>query len=251
MTKSLFWGMALSLAVAGIGCGDDDSSSTTDGGSTTTTDGGSTTTTDGGGTTVVDTPDQCVEECSEDADCMVNVPGSDPVDSGLVCSDDSRCVTPCEEDVECQLSIGESNTDCSTSEECTAPFVCIAVGDGGKCVVPLDPPCQTGFVETTVKDIDDEDVTLCALERTCDSANQCVGNTTVTSDFDCNEPEMDCPENFECDTASGDCKCSNDEACGGRGVCDMDSGFCECNDASSDCTADSIYSGTDFVCGSL
>jgi hypothetical protein len=236
--------------------------------------------------TAAPTVNVCVEECAQDNDCKVSGAGNATCSANKRCV---SAAGGCTEDGECMATYSGWATSCTTDSDCTSQ-VCI-VDNGGVCateaggIVSCDT-LQMGEYDTTKKDGGDA-VKVCAntnyacVNNTCGCANDDACSltpttptcNTTTGRCSCKKDPDSCGDNmkcldsgvcgcasdegcanttdFTCDTDTGACKCKTNAACAGRGKCDADSGACVCDDASADCTADTVYDGTTFVCGSL
>lgn len=203
----------------------------------------------------------CQEECSVDGDCTLS-----GMDLGFKCTD-GRCTTEgCADNNACVLQYSGWITDCTEQAGCPGQ-VCIDVGGGvGKCATPpseflmCDVLMQAEAMYPTIEG--DMDVTVCAqLDYECKDG-ACIN--PCTADADCpNAPYT------KCDTASGQCQCSDDAACmasnadtpvcGSNGFCGCaEDANCKtngdvCNDGACGCSDVSVcttkaFDGTNSVC---
>ncbi len=209
----------------------------------------------------------CQEECATDADCTIGGQNT----SNFTCdATTKRCTAPpadgCTTDDECVAQFSGWVTDCTSAADCPGQ-VCT---ESGKCATSPSEffMCETAqLAELETRDIDGNDVTVCAQTRaTCNSdSNFC--ELRCTEDSHC----ANNPGGNVCDTDTGQCKCNDDSNCTVDGfssckanslcgcgadtdcannasgdVCNMDTGACNCSDAS--VCGDTVFDGTTSVC---
>ena len=186
----------------------------------------------------------CVHTCAADADCAI-------AGNQTLSCDNGTCTFGCTEDASCvALFSGWGATPCTMGGgECELTMqVCVDLGDGtGGCAFPAEGgaiDCATAMLdEVEATNLDDgAPVTVCGNgDATCNTDNgncelpiaPCVDDTT------CGE--------LTCDTASGECVCTEDAQCGEGGTCNAD-GTCTVPGCMTDADCDNPFDGGTVAC---
>jgi hypothetical protein len=187
----------------------------------------------------------CMHTCAADEDCQA----AGGTDIGFIC-EGGACANgnPCTDDASCvpQLS-GWAFVPCTAGGgECDAAMqVCVDLGDGtGGCATPPSEfvMCETiGQEEVEVTDIDGNPATVC-------------GNTSGVCNTDTGFCSVPCVDDttcgtLTCDTASGNCVCTEDAQCGEGLTCNTDTGACEGGGCMEDADCTNPFNGGTVTCG--
>lgn len=187
----------------------------------------------GGEPPVVDELASCAEACQTSRDCKIGAS-----DYGFNCNPlTARCEKlgfPCHAALDCLPGASLWFFRCASDADCFyfSDDVCVNVAGSGRCArrAPGSSAESSGCDEPTPDGAllprfgGGESVLVCA-----DAGQRCVGGACVPgcrSDAECSTAR----NGSVCDTASGDCRCSKDDDCGGVGVsrCNTNTGNCEC-----------------------
>jgi len=146
-----------------------------------------------------DTLTVCQEECQDADDCLTD----------FTC-DNGRCVPDapaCTGDDQCVASASGWVTECADDGDCLPTQACVDVGeDSGRCAI------EPGAI--TCEDLMMEDIEQPRMEGG-GTVTVCGNSGSTCQSGSCFTPcsEDSCPANFECNTDTGQCDCTNDDAC--------------------------------------
>lgn len=198
----------------------------------------------------------CQEACTSNADCNVDFAcvSKRCTYAGAVemplCTDDDSC-TPIKSG---WLDLAPCNAQnlCNFGE-----CVVIAGQENGRCVMP--PPCVGRNQELQWPSVEGGDVTVCGqVDYSCRAgtcwkpcvAADCSGTQPICGDDgDCHCEATSCGGSASGEVCldSGRCGCTGDSDCGNAFADTCYDGVCGCGSVSV-CTAETLHSGTQWVC---